>query len=138
MDKLKIEEFIIHAKGVAKESALLIAYTEEQKIKFTDTLIEKGFQQISNISELCKRIERPHLIFIDLDKFFTKPLYDFICQYPTGQINWTDLNYNQCVINPEYSNSLICYIVTKNKLFEDLEKTKGYLIREKIGMTYQE
>jgi hypothetical protein len=65
-----------------------------------------------------------------------KELYDFILQYPTGQIEIFDKDkFQSKSISPLYRDVSIVVLTTKQTLM-NMQK-KGYKLLENVGITYQ-
>lgn len=132
------ESFVDFLKHVTsqKEASLMIAKDANELSEFKSLLINNYFKQANHISQLLAYADTPTKIFFVLSGELSKDVYDFIVQYPTGQIEIFDKDKAKWLITkPNYQDSSIIFILTK----EDLDKIQqqGFQLLENAGITYQ-
>ena len=119
-----------------KEVSLIIAKDREEITEFEKILMEQGFQETKTAIELLGKAEDATKTYLNLDDSFNKEVYDFLVQYPTGQVGLFDSEQmKQKTISPVYKNSAVVFLVLKNTL-RNIEN-KGYGLRSVVGMAYQ-
>lgn len=107
-----LEEFLPVAIG-AKEVSLVVAKDNSELLKFVGVIKKSGFVQSENVNDLTQNLK----IFFIVDKSIDKDIYDFIVQYPSGQIEIFDKNIMQSkVYSPDYANSAFIILVTEDNL----------------------
>lgn len=119
-----------------KEISLIIAKDEVELFSFVKTLEDEGFSQTLDVLDLFKYITVPSKVFFVIQENLSKDMYDFVVQYPTGQVEIYDkFNLKSQTVIPIYKDISIIFIVTK----ETLKKTQesGFRILEQVGITYQ-
>ena len=127
--------FLSHAIS-QKEVSLVIARDEKENTAFEKILTENGFQEAKTSFELLEKARTRVKTYLNLNDNFSKQVYDFLTQYPTGQIELFDNEQmGSKVVFPAYENGAVVFLVSKNNLLE-IEK-KGFRIREAVGMAYQ-
>ena len=116
----------------SKEPGLIIAKDDAELLDFLRIMNEQGFKQSRNIDDLLKTSETYFIIKEDLDK----DVYDFIVQYPTGQIQVFNKELMKSeIISPDYENSALILAITKDTL-ENIS-SKGFDILSITGPAYQ-
>lgn len=127
--------FLSHATS-QKEVSLVIAVDEKEIAAFEKALAENGFQEVKTAFELLEKVRTGTKTFLNMNDNFNKQVYDFLTQYPTGQIELFDNEQMESkVVSSAYENGAVVFLVSKNNLLE-IEK-KGFRIREAVGMAYQ-
>lgn len=119
-----------------KEISLIIAKDEVELASFVKTLKDKDFKQTLEALDLFKYINKPVKVFFVIQKTLSKDIYDFMVQYPTGQVEIYDkLNLKSQTVIPIYKDTSIIFIITKETL-KKIQKS-GFRILEQVGITYQ-
>lgn len=116
-----------------KEVSLIITKGEKENQEIIKTLTEIDYRQSINALEITKLISQPAKIFITLENNFSKDIYDFIVQYPTGQIEIYDKDKLKSQIATPIYNDVSIVVVADE---ETIKKTK-FPILEKVGLTYR-
>ncbi|MCL5795650.1 MAG: hypothetical protein M1338_04845 [Patescibacteria group bacterium] len=120
-----------------KEISLGIAKDETELRKLQNILIKNNFKKSNDIFELMSLIKNPHKNYLVLDKNFDKNIYDFLIQYPTGQIEIFNSEKMKSEISSlDYRNSAIIFLVTRENL--SYIQKKEFDILPNIGLTYQD
>lgn len=126
-----IEEFLSAMEG-AKEVGFVIAKNNEELLNFAKAMDSAGFKRLKDTAGLIKS---PKTYFV-ADENLDKDVYDFIVQYPTGQVEIFDKKLMQSqTFSPDYKDSAIVLLVDKNNLNKIQEK--GFDILSVTGLAFQ-
>lgn len=115
-----------------KEVGLVIAKDRDELSDFSAVMDGEGFKRSNNISDLFSSPKT----YLSVGENMSKDTYDFLVQYPTGQVEIFDNSVMQSkTFSPDYANSCVVFIVLK----EDLNKLqdKGWNILANCGPAYQ-
>lgn len=135
MDKNNFNDFLICTLS-QKEVSLVIAKDGPELKKFIEMLEIGGFRQTIDSVELFKYIETPSKVFFIIHDKLPKDIYDFITQYPTGQIEIFDKQILKSKIaTPVYDGVSVIFLITKPSLKHVQEA--GFQILNQVGVTYQ-
>lgn len=135
MKSLGFDNFLKHGKA-QKEVSLAIVADESQLNEVISSLQNKGFRQAADIADLFNYLEKPSQVFCILKDEISKDFYDFILQYPTGQVQIYDkFNLKSKVATPDYAKTSIIFVATKEAL--RLSRKGGLELLDKVGMAYQ-
>jgi len=116
----------------SKEPGLIIAKDDAELLDFVRIMNEQGLKQSRNIDDLLKTSETYFILKEDLDK----DMYDFIVQYPTGQIQVFNKELMKSeIVFPDYENSALILVITKDTLRKI--SSKGFDILSITGPAYQ-
>ena len=132
----KIEIFLNRASS-QKEPVFVIAQNNQEAKEFQGIIEGAGFKQAKTVRDLMKKIKsvnRKFLLISQCDDL--KDIYDFVVQYPTGQVEIYDKkSLTTEVLNPDYKNTSFVFLITK----EDIKNSKenGYDFMSFAGLTYQ-
>ena len=128
-DLIKFIEYSISQKEIS-----LIITKDKEEIKIaTQILIELGYHEEINVSDMVKLVSQPSKVFITLEDDFSKDIYDFVVQYPTGQVEIYDkVNLKSQTVTPAYKDVSIIVVADE----ETIKKSK-FPILEKVGLTYR-
>ena len=119
-----------------KEISLVVAKDEVELSGFVKILEDEGFNQTFDTLDLFKFINTPSKVFFVIKETLSKDMYDFVVQYPTGQVEIYDkFNLKSQTVIPTYQGVSIIFIITKEALRKTQES--GFHILEQVGMTYQ-
>jgi len=130
-NKASIEEFLSVIIG-SREVGLVIAQNEAEISSFAKAMDRFDFKRSENISDLFKSPKT----YLVADGNLDKDVYDFIVQYPTGQVEIFDKKLMQSqMISPDYKNSAIVLLVDKKNLNKIQEK--GFDILGVAGPAFQ-
>lgn len=130
-NKASIEEFLSVMIG-SKEVGLVIAKNEAEISSFAKAMDGFDFKRSENISDLLKAPKT----YLVADENIDKDVYDFIVQYPTGQVEIFNKKLMQSqTLSPDYKNSAIVLLVEKNNLNKIQEK--GFDILGVAGPAFQ-
>lgn len=126
-----IEEFLFVTQG-GKEVGLVIAQNEEELKSFVKVMGGFNFERSENIADLFKFPKTYFVITPDMDK----DVYDFIVQYPTGQVEIFDKKLMQSqTLSPDYKKQGIILLVDKDNLNKIQEK--GFDLLGNTGPAFQ-
>ncbi|MFH1720678.1 MAG: hypothetical protein ABH856_03675 [Patescibacteria group bacterium] len=126
-----IEEFLFVIQG-GKEVGLVIAKNDEEFASFAKVMEGFDFKRSENIAGLFKSPKTYFVITGDVDK----DVYDFIVQYPTGQVEIFDKKLMRSqTLSPDYKNSAIVLLVDKDNLNKIQEK--GFDLLSSTGPAFQ-
>ena len=130
-NKASIEEFLSVMMG-SREVGLVIAKNEAEISSFAKAIDRFGFERSKNVADLFKS---PKVYFVaggNLDK----EIYDFIVQYPTGQIEIFDKQLMQSqTLSPDYKNSAVVLLVDRDNL--NKIQGKGFDLLSSTGPAFQ-
>jgi len=130
-NKASIEEFLSVMIG-SREVGLVIAKNEAEISSLTKAMDRSDFKRSENISDLLKSPKT----YLVADENIDKDVYDFVVQYPTGQVEIFDKKLMQSqTLSPDYKNSAIVLLVEKNNLNKIQEK--GFDILGVAGPAFQ-
>lgn len=130
-NKASIEEFLSIMIG-SREVGLAIAKNEAEISDFAKSMDRFDFKRSENIFDLFKSPKTYLVINENIDK----DVYDFIVQYPTGQVEIFNKKLMQSqTLSPDYKNSAIVLLVEKNNLNKIQEK--GFDILGVTGPAFQ-
>jgi hypothetical protein len=120
-----------------KEVSLAIAKENDELSTFLEVLENQGFRQIVDIQDLFKYVFHPSAkVFFVVKGLIPKDIYDFILQYPTGQVEVYDyFNLKSKLATPSYDNTSVILLVIKEDLKRNNES--GFQILDQVGLTYQ-
>jgi len=131
----KFTDFLRFTKS-QKEVSLIIAKDDMELYNLQAQLDENSFRKVGRHDELLKRIQSASKNYFVINKHMPKEVYDFILQYPTGQVELFDKNKMKSEsTNPVYKDVSMIFIVTKDTL-STIQKT-GFQLLENAGITYQ-
>lgn len=128
--KATIEEFFKIAPG-SKEVSLAIAKNNKEILDFSRSLDEADFEQAEGVFDLFKLPKTYMTISENMDK----NVYDFVVQYPTGQVEVFDKERMRSeMLSPDYNRSVILLVEkgALNKL-----QAKGFDLLSAVGLAYQ-
>jgi len=115
-----------------KEVGLVIAKNEKELGTFVKILNEAGLKQSEGVADLLKS---PKTYFV-VSENFNKDIYDFVVQYPTGQLEVFNKQLMQSqTFYPDYKNSVVILLVDKDNLNKIQEK--GFDILSATGPAFQ-
>lgn len=119
-----------------KEVSLMIAKDADEQTAFQDQLEANGFEEAKSMADILDKVQKPTKLFIVLHTNFTKHLYDFMIQYPTGQIELSHLHQMDTrVISPHYIGSSVIFLTTIDHVEQYFRD--GFDIKSHTGLTYQ-
>ena len=119
-----------------KEVSVVIAKDETELKELKTTLDSQGFIQLADSPELLRYVSAPSKVYFLVHSNLPKRIYDFLIQYPTGQIEIFDKNQmKSSLIKPVYKDVSVLILLTKEQLI-NIQKG-GYQILEHTGIAYQ-
>ncbi len=119
-----------------REVSLIVAKDDQELNSFQSVLQRQGFRQAVGVYQLLTNITFPSNVFCIVNSSLPKDVYDFIVQYPTGQIEMFDKDrMAEKVTKPSYEDVSVVFIITKENL-SNIQKG-NYRLLENVGMTYQ-
>lgn len=139
-DNLKIElAQFLQKIASQKDVSLMIAKNSKEIKAFETALIGQGFKMVGNILELISALNspaKPARLYISPDHSNVKPLYDFLVQYPTGQVEiFDDKEMKSKVFNPDYANSAVVLLISSEEL-KRLE-SNNFSFLQYTGLAFQ-
>lgn len=115
-----------------KEVGLIIAKDKDQLSDFSSVMDGEGFKRSDNIEDLFNSPKT----YLSIGENMSKDFYDFLVQYPTGQVEIFDNNAMESkTFSPDYANGCVIFLVLK----EDMNKLqdKGWDILANCGPACQ-
>ena len=135
MDNNSFQDFLKHTLS-QKEISLVIAQDETELKALRETLLMQGYQQVIDGSELVSLVSTPTKAFYQIEYTLPKVVYDFLLQYPTGQIEQCDRNlHKSTIVTPIYEDSAFLLLTTKEMLSK--AEQNGFQVLPSAGLTYQ-
>ncbi len=135
MGKNSFTDFLKYISS-QKEVSLVIAKDESELSELTKILEDQGFRQAVDALDLFKHITKPTKVFFIAKDTLPKDMYDFVIQYPTGQVETYDkFNLRSQTVIPNYYDVSIIFAMTKDVLKKT--QVSGFQVLEQVGMTYQ-
>lgn len=138
VNKSEFNEFLEVASS-SKEVPIIIADTEAQLHEFRNLLNQAGYKEQESVYHLIQTVQQPSKSFLILDghhEYILKQAYDFVVQYPTGQVEVSDqVTMQKAVFTPNYEESACVLLVTQKEL-QEIEST-GLAFLAKTGAAYQ-
>lgn len=126
-----VQDFLPKTKG-SKEVSLVIAKDEHELLSFVGIMEKQGFAKSENIKDLMEKSKTHFVIDVSLGK----KVYDFMVQYPTGQVEiFSKKLMKSEIISPDYENSSIVFLIDKNVLQKFQQA--GIDLLSVVGLTYQ-
>ena len=96
----------------------------------------EGFRQAIDVSEIIKRNKALSKAYFMVRDKFPKDIYDFLLQYPTGQVEIFDKStMSSKTYTPIYKDTSVVLIVTRDSL-RAIQK-EGFQLLEYAGVAYQ-
>ncbi len=129
------KEFIDFLKTAIgqKEVSLVIAKNLEELENYSSILSGEGFKKVENISNAFNTLK----IYFSVDTNMSKDAYDFMVQYPTGQVEIFDKEtMTSKTLSPDYDNSCIIYLVLKDNI--NILQKNDLDVLSNAGLVYQE
>lgn len=119
-----------------KEVSLAMAQDDAELNRFVEILQSNRFRQAIDTTELFKYITTLSKVFFIVRGSLEKDVYDFIVQYPTGQIEIFDKqSLKSRIATPVYDGVSVIFLITKPVL-RQIQKT-GLQMLNYVGVTYQ-
>lgn len=135
MNSKKIVDFLNHT-GSQKEVALIIAKDDDEARSFQDELDKADFRQSVDVLELIKRNKSQTKSYYIVRGKLPKEVYDFVLQYPTGQVEIFDnARMSSTTFNPTYKDTAVVLVITREALART--RKEGFQLLEYAGMAYQ-
>ncbi len=129
--KTSLVDFLSIVLG-SKEVGLILAKDKSEFTDFMQKLEQTGFRQAQKMTDITK-IAR---VYFALDEVVNKEVYDFVVQYPSGQVELFDKQLMQStVFSPDYKNSAVVLLVYKDSLIKF--KEQGFDILTVAGPAFQ-
>lgn len=128
--KVELGEFLDIMAG-SKEVGLVIAKDTEELEDFNRSMNDSGFKRVEEIADLFKFSKT----FVTINENMSKDVYDFVVQYPTGQIEIFDKELMQSqIFSPDYNRSVVLLVIKNdlNKL-----RSRGFNLLSLVGPAYQ-
>jgi hypothetical protein len=121
-----------------KDVSLVIAEDTTQLSSIEKHIIHEGFSKAHSLSELFLLLSNENKILVHLsDTVDIKPLYDFLVQYPTGQVEILNSEtMESTILHPKYTDKAIIFLTEKDQLLKI--ESQGFLVRSYAGLTYQQ
>lgn len=118
-----------------KEVSLVIARNDEELARFQEVLESNYFKKATEILTLISNIDEPQKIYFVITDI-SKDLYDFLLQYPSGQVEIFDSQkMKSAIISPIYQGVSVVFLIKKETLSQ-IQKGE-FPVLEAVGLTYQ-
>ena len=128
---LTFPDFLKVASG-QKESGLIIAKDRDELNDFVEVMDNKGLKRLDKISNMTNSLK----VYLNVGENIEKETYDFLVQYPTGQVEIFDKDTMLSkTFSPDYKNSSVVVLILKENLGK--LKQKGWDILSIVGPAYQ-
>ncbi len=115
---------------------MVIAKDIDELKEFVQELKDADCKYLKDIWEVMDFANSEGRGCFAMDEGLEKELYDFIVQYPTGQVEiWDEAKHDFRVLNPKYEDVSLVFLITKQDL-ENIKK-QSFEILSKVGLTYQ-
>ena len=115
----------------------MIAKNEEELKEFEELLDKHHYKKATYVSQLLLYIDSPSKIYFHINSNVPKELYDFVLQYPTGQVEIFDTKkMSSTTVAPIYNDVSIILLITKERLSQ-IQKGE-FQILSIVGLTYQD
>ena len=136
--KVVLSQFL--EKTLSQKDVSLVVARDSKEIKaFEAVLVGEGFKMVNHISEILSALNNPSKsvkLYISPDHGNVKALYDFLIQYPTGQVEiFNDKQMQSEILHPEYTNSAIVLLILKDEL-KRLELS-NFAFAQYAGLAFQ-
>ena len=126
-----IEEFLSCMIG-SREVGLAVAKDQIELENFAEALNRNGFKKSGNVSGLLE-VQKTYFI---ADQNTAKNIYDFVVQYPTGQIEIFDKKIMRSqTFSPGYKDSAVVLLVDQDNL--NKLQAKGFDFLSASGPAYR-
>jgi len=126
-----LKEFLAATMGL-KEVGLAIAKNATELSGFAKAMNEAGFKQVASCAQFLQYPKTYFVVHQNIDK----DIYDFIVQYPTGQVQIFDKeDVRSQTFSPDYKNSATVLLVQKDNLNKIQEM--GFDLLSATGLAYQ-
>ena len=135
INKEEFQKFLEYTLS-QRDISLVIAKDDTELKKFVTEMKEIGYKYLKDIWEIMDFAGTEGKGCFAMNETLEKELYDFIVQYPTGQVEiWDQAKNDFRVVSPKYEGVSLVFLITK----QDLEniKRQGFEILSKVGLTYQ-
>ena len=120
-----------------KEVAVIITKDENELKDLTNVLEDKKFTKTDNVFKILDQITSPAKILFVIEEKLPKDIYDFLVQYPTGQIQIFNREKRKMEsVSPVYKDVSVVFTITKENLM--YHQKKGFSLLEHAGMAYQD
>lgn len=122
----------LKASSGQKEVGLAIAQDRDEISEFSSIMEKEGLERSDNALDLLSKSRT----YLSINENMSKEAYDFLVQYPTGQVEIFDsTEMKSKSVSPNYENGCIIFLVIK----EDISKLreKGWDILANAGLAYQ-
>jgi len=138
IDKHSFSEFLEHI-FLAREVPIIIAEDQDELHEYSHLLDQAGYHEQESVYHLIQVSQSPtkdYLVLDDHHPYTIKQAYDFVVQYPTGQIEVSDqVTLQKAVFSPNYQESTCLLLITHREL-QKVEST-GLEFLSHTGMAYQ-
>ena len=127
---ITFQEFLAVTPG-SKEVGLVIAKNEKEIRDFSHSLDEAGFEQAAGVFDLFRLPKA----YMTINEDAGKDIYDFVVQYPTGQVEIFDKERMRSeMLSPDYSRSVVLLVEkgALNKL-----QAKGFDLLTAVGPAFK-
>lgn len=129
------QQFLEAANG-QKEASLVIAQNDRELKIFKQDIEAKGFREVAAPSEIINSPAGSKKAYITAHDPLPKSLYDFLVQYPTGQIEIFDNTAMRSALAiPDYQNLSVIVLVTRAELAA--LQGRGMNLAAFSGLAYQ-
>lgn len=136
--KTSFIEFLTQVKR-AKEVSLVLAQDESERDDLEKLLIQNNFSKVSNVFGLMEKIKIGAECFFVIDSTTNfedlKKYYDFIIQYPTGQIEiFNSVENESLVVAPKINSTVV--LLTDKIVIQNCQK-QNFDFLSSVGLSYQ-
>jgi hypothetical protein len=119
-----------------REVSLAIAQDKKELEQFQKILDKQGFKQAKTIAGLISETGDASENYYICKDGVDKETYDFLVQYPTGQIEFFGKDKMKSkIVFPCYNNSAAVFLIDKKNLLKS--QKQGFNILNHAGLAYQ-
>lgn len=129
------KQFIKDASN-QRELPLALAKDTDQFYELHNLLKDEGFKGTDKIYRIVENPEDYSKGYIVINEHNYKQVYDFVIQYPTGQVNYFDqINTKNFIFTPDYKKQTLI-LLTTNEFMLYLQNNRLNFL-EIVGMVYR-
>ncbi len=126
------KEFITY--NVGQKEIALVVFKDQIELKEIKKILKKDkFVLLESIENFNEAVIKAYFV---LDESFSKSIYDFIKQYPTGSVEVFNTDKMEArIIKPDYEKTSLVFLVSEDKLKQITND--GFDFISIVGMCYR-
>jgi hypothetical protein len=135
MATAKLEEFVAVSLG-QKEVSLCIAKDASEVAALEKNLVKQGFTRFESPLHLASGLVNAPKAYAIIGAGDEKDAYDFVAQYPTGQIElFEPVRLQTIVTKPRYAESAVAFVIP-SEILRNMQ-TSGKDILSAAGLVFR-